>query len=162
MYEISFHTKFSSTWFAGHSIVSCSFYLFLSIWEYENKFHTKGLGWKSTKFFAYENFFLYSTQPETTQVLMELFHRTVHKQRVQNLLPNRYASQSRMNELLTMKTDFSTLELRLAMGAVRIRHSIREFATQPVILRILLGGKPKWLPLNFGFNDKMRTAPIGW
>ena len=47
-----------------------------------------------------------------------------------------------------------------AMGAVRIRHSIREFATQPVILRILLGGKQKWLPLNFGFNDVMRTGPI--
>ena len=46
-------------------------------------------------------------------------------------------------------------------GAVRIRHSIREFATQPVILWILLGGKPKWFPLNFGFNDVMRTAPIG-
>ena len=30
----------------------------------------------------------------------------------------------------------------------------------PVILWILLGGKPKWLPLNFGFNDVMRTAPI--
>ena len=28
MYEFSFHTKFSSTWFAGHSIVSCTFYLF--------------------------------------------------------------------------------------------------------------------------------------
>ena len=48
----------------------------------------------------------------------------------------------------------------LLMGAVRIRHSIREIATQPVILWILLGGKPKWLPLNFGFNDVMRTAPI--
>ena len=46
------------------------------------------------------------------------------------------------------------------MGAVRMRHSIREFATQPVILWIPLGGKPKWLPLNFGFNDEMRTAPI--
>ena len=46
------------------------------------------------------------------------------------------------------------------MGDVRIRHSIREIATQPVILWILLGGKPKRLPLNFGFNDVMRTAPI--
>ena len=45
-------------------------------------------------------------------------------------------------------------------GPVRIRHSIRDFATQPVIFWILLGGKPKWLPLNFGFNDVMRTAPI--
>ena len=47
------------------------------------------------------------------------------------------------------------------MGAVRIRHRIRDFATQPVIFWIPLGGKPKWLPLNFGFNDVMRTAPIG-
>ena len=46
------------------------------------------------------------------------------------------------------------------MGAVRISHSIRKFATQPAILWILLGGKPKWLPLNFGFNDVMRKAPI--
>ena len=47
------------------------------------------------------------------------------------------------------------------MGAVRIRQRKREIATQPVILWMLLGGKPKWLPLNFGFNDVMRTAPIG-
>ena len=47
-----------------------------------------------------------------------------------------------------------------AMGAVRIRHHIREIATQPVILWILLGGKLKWLPMNFGINDVMRTAPI--
>ena len=48
------------------------------------------------------------------------------------------------------------------MGAVPTRHRIREFeiATQPIILWILLGGKPKWLPLNFGFNDVMHTAPI--
>ena len=48
----------------------------------------------------------------------------------------------------------------VSMGAVRMCHGIREFATQPVILWILLGGKPKWLLLNFGFNDVMRTAPI--
>ena len=46
------------------------------------------------------------------------------------------------------------------MGAVRKRHSIRETAKQPVILWIPLAGKPKWLPLNFGFNDVMCTAPI--
>ena len=46
------------------------------------------------------------------------------------------------------------------MGAVRIRQSIREIATQPVILWILPGAKPKWLPLNLGFKDVMRTAPI--
>ena len=46
------------------------------------------------------------------------------------------------------------------MGAVRIRHSILDFATQPVILWIELGGKPKWLPLNFGYHDVMYTAPI--
>ena len=66
MYEISFHTKFSSTWFAGLSIVSASFYVFWSTWEYEIKFHTKGFGRKSTKSFAYENFLLYSTRTTTT------------------------------------------------------------------------------------------------
>ena len=60
MYEINFHTKISSAWFTGLSIVFSSFSGFWSIWEYEIKFHTKGFGQKSTKFFAYENFFLYS------------------------------------------------------------------------------------------------------
>ena len=31
----------------------------------------------------------------------------------------------------------------------------------PVILWIKLGGKPKWLPLNFGYRDFMRTSPVG-
>ena len=30
----------------------------------------------------------------------------------------------------------------------------------PVILWISLGGKPKWLPLNFKYHDVMRTSPI--
>ena len=30
----------------------------------------------------------------------------------------------------------------------------------PVILWISLGGKPNWLPLNFGYHDVMRTSPI--
>ena len=30
----------------------------------------------------------------------------------------------------------------------------------PVILWIELGGKPKWLPLNFGYHDVMRTGTI--
>ena len=30
----------------------------------------------------------------------------------------------------------------------------------PVILWISLGGKPKWLPLKFGYHDVMRTIPI--
>ena len=30
----------------------------------------------------------------------------------------------------------------------------------PVILWISPGGKPKWLPLNFGYHDVMRTSPI--
>ena len=30
----------------------------------------------------------------------------------------------------------------------------------PVILWIELGGKPRWLPLNFGYHDVMRTVPI--
>ena len=28
----------------------------------------------------------------------------------------------------------------------------------PVILWISLGGKPKWLPLKFGYHDVMRTC----
>ena len=47
----------------------------------------------------------------------------------------------------------------MALGAVRKRHSIQEIAIQPVILWILLGGKPKWPPLNFGFNDVMCPPP---
>ena len=31
----------------------------------------------------------------------------------------------------------------------------------PVILWISLGGKPKWLPLTFGYHDGVRTSPIG-
>ena len=61
MYEINFHTKISSAWFTGLSIVFSSFSGFWSVWEYEIKFHTKGFGRKSTKNFAYENFFLYSS-----------------------------------------------------------------------------------------------------
>ena len=30
----------------------------------------------------------------------------------------------------------------------------------PVILWIQLGGKPKWLPLKFGYHDVIRTSPI--
>ena len=31
----------------------------------------------------------------------------------------------------------------------------------PVILWTELGGKPKWLPLDFGYHDEMRTGPNG-
>ena len=33
-------------------------------------------------------------------------------------------------------------------------------ATQPVILWIELGSKPKWLPLNTGYRDVMRTTTV--
>ena len=46
------------------------------------------------------------------------------------------------------------------MGPVRIRHSSHGFGGSPVILWISLGGKPKWLPLKFGYHDVMRTRPI--
>ena len=51
-----------------------------------------------------------------------------------------------------------------AMGHVRIRHVIvhTNLPPSPVILWIELGGKPKWLPLNFGYHDVMRTGLIGW
>ena len=39
-----------------------------------------------------------------------------------------------------------------------IAHTI--LGGSPVILWISLGGKPKWLPLEFGCLDAMRTSPI--
>ena len=45
-------------------------------------------------------------------------------------------------------------------GCAHTSYSRREIATQPIILWIELGGKPKWLPVTFGFNDVMRMAPI--
>ena len=36
----------------------------------------------------------------------------------------------------------------------------RFWMASPVILWISLGGKPKWLPLKFGYHDVMRTSPI--
>ena len=72
MYEINFHTKFSSTWFPALSIVSSRFHFLSSIWECEIKFHTKGFRAKSTKFFVYENFFSYSNQ---SWVVKETFVR---------------------------------------------------------------------------------------
>ena len=59
-YEIYFHIKFSSTWFADLSMVSSCFYFFQSFREYEIIFYTKDFGRKSKKFFAYKNFFIYS------------------------------------------------------------------------------------------------------
>ena len=47
----------------------------------------------------------------------------------------------------------------LVMGPVPIRHSSHDFGS-PVILWISLGGKPKWLPLKFGYHDVMHTSPI--
>ena len=44
------------------------------------------------------------------------------------------------------------------MGPVRIRHSSHHFATQPSHLCIELGGKPKWLPWNFGYHDVIRIG----
>ena len=44
------------------------------------------------------------------------------------------------------------------MGPVRVRHRSHEFATSPVLLCIELGGKPKWLPLIFGYHAKRHTG----
>ena len=50
--------------------------------------------------------------------------------------------------------------VELTMGPVLMLIHSYHFATQPVILWIELGAKPKWLPLNFRNHDVMRTAPI--
>ena len=62
--------------------------------------------------------------------------------------------------LLVYKPLLEAPSLFSKWGPARIRHSIREIATQPVILWILLVGKSKWLPLNFRFNDVIRMASI--
>ena len=48
------------------------------------------------------------------------------------------------------------------MGPARLPYVIVHTILPPsqVILWIELGGKSKWLPLNFGYNDVMRTAPM--
>ena len=48
------------------------------------------------------------------------------------------------------------------MGPVRIRHSSHDFGWQCSHSVVSLGGKPKWLPLKFGYHDVMRTNPIEW
>ena len=48
----------------------------------------------------------------------------------------------KIRKMAQWSNDLSTLPLT---RAVRIRHSIREYATQPVILWIELGGNSKWL-----------------
>ena len=40
-----------------------------------------------------------------------------------------------------------------------MRH-ISKLPPTPVILWMELGGKPKWLPLNFGYHDVRHTAPV--
>ena len=84
--------------------------------------------------------------------------------------------------LICVSWSFSThgpRQTNTLMGLVCIRHRSHHFATQPtqwglceyvivhtilggspVILWISLGGKPKWLPLKFGYHDVMRTGPI--
>ena len=47
-----------------------------------------------------------------------------------------------------------------SIGPVRIRHSSHDFGWQSSLLWISLGGKPKWLPLKFGYHDEMRTSPL--
>ena len=46
------------------------------------------------------------------------------------------------------------------MAPVLISHSSHVLGGSPVILWISLGGKPKWLPLKFGYHDVMRTSPF--
>ena len=47
------------------------------------------------------------------------------------------------------------------MGPVCIHHKLEygKFPPSPAILWIELSGKPKWLPLKFGYHDAMRTGP---
>ena len=48
--------------------------------------------------------------------------------------------------------------IRFTPSEYVIVHTI--WGGSPVILWISLGGKPKWLPLKFGYHDEMRTSPV--
>ena len=56
----------------------------------------------------------------------------------------------------------------LWMGPVRIPHSSHFLSPSSVISWIELGGgggrggKSKWIPLNFGYHEVIRTAPISY
>ena len=54
---------------------------------------------------------------------------------------------------------FSPEEVKWGLCEYVIVHTI--LGGSPVILWISLGGKPKWLPLKFGYHDVIRTSPIG-
>ena len=91
-------------------------------------------------------------------------HRRVHARQIMRLCHVRVAVSIFLARVVAFQC-IRLVELRLWTDklfpttqwvlAVRIRHSIRKIATQPVILRIELGGKPKWLPLN---HDVMCTG----
>ena len=90
-HEINIHTKFSSTWFAGLSIVSSCFYSFWSFREYEIKFHTTGFEGKSMNFFAYENFFFYSTMKKPNGKTLNFQKKKKKKQLRRNKKKARWA-----------------------------------------------------------------------
>ena len=85
-YEINFRTKFSSNWFTGLSIVTSCFYFFWSLWGYDIKFHTKDFEQRSTKYFAYENFFFsVITKSCMYSLLLGLLQVTGHEWNPDNL-----------------------------------------------------------------------------
>ena len=87
------------------------------------------------------------------------------------------ASQSQGRLYLLWKSDFCQIvvttfhERRVKTkknnfkhnGPMPIRQSSNKLPPSPVILWIKLGGRPKWLPLNFGYNDaEMCMLPFMW
>ena len=79
------------------------------------------------------------------------------------LSPSLNTSQSqsakKARNLITVILFFYLLVVQWGPCAYVIVHTI--LPPKPVSLRIGLGVKPKWLPLNFGYHDVMRTSPIG-
>ena len=73
-------------------------------------------------------------------------------------MPERKQTSKKKKDISRGRSKSSQKPEQWGLCAYVILHTI--LPPSPVILWISLGGKPKWLPLNFGYHDVMRTGPI--
>ena len=107
--------------------------------------------------------------PDTICVWDELSVWTQERQRENKSVSNpvilifssKFYKNSQKNISVSRRLPFVLYVGRLAQQHTHTHtHTHTQVATQPIILRIELSGKPKWLPLNSGYHDVMRTVLI--